>query len=149
VPPRAPLPLVFLHPSHHTVRSPPTHHPSSACQQPPSACRPRCRRRARPPDHRRRGQPNSGKDSPLLTPKLGHPRHQFTPAGFPASPRHRLAGIDRAPPPSAVGRSSSASGSGLPAQAEPAHTPGRAGSRSRLSPSAQCTFSISFRILLN
>jgi hypothetical protein len=102
-----------------------------------------------PPDHRRRGQPNSSKDSPLLTPKLDHPRHQFTPGQFPVSPRRRLAGIDRAPLPSAVGRSSSASGSGLPDQAEPAHMLGRARSRSRLSPSAQCTFSISFQILLN
>jgi hypothetical protein len=86
VPPHAPLPPVFLHPSHHAVRSPPTHHPSSARQQPPSACRPRCHRQARPPDRRRRGQPNSSKDSPLLTPKLGHPRRHFTPGRFPRLP---------------------------------------------------------------
>jgi hypothetical protein len=54
-PPRAPLPPIFLHPSHHAVRSPPTHHPSSARQQPPSACRPHCHLQARLPDRRRRG----------------------------------------------------------------------------------------------
>jgi hypothetical protein len=48
-PPRTPMPPVFLHPSHHAMKSPPTHQPSSARQPPPSACRPRCRHRARPP----------------------------------------------------------------------------------------------------
>jgi hypothetical protein len=149
VPPRAPLSPVFLHLSHHAMRSPPTHQSSSARQPPPSACRPRCHRRARPPDRRRRGQPNSGKDSPLLTPKLGHTRHQFTPVGFPRLPAPP---VSRNRPGAAAQRrwpELLCSGSGLPAQAEPAHKPGRARSRSRLSPSAQCTFSISFQILLN
>jgi hypothetical protein len=121
-PPRAPLPPVFLQPSHHTVRSPPTHHPSTTRQQPPSTCRQRCRRRTRPPD--RRGQPNSGEDSPLLTPKLGHPRRQFAPGQFPRLPT----------PPGSRNRPGATAQRcrpklpcfwhGLPAQAEPAHTLG-------------------------
>jgi hypothetical protein len=62
-PPRAPLPLVFLQPSHHPTRSPPTHHPSTTHQQSPSTCGPRYRRRACPPDRRRREQPDSSEDS--------------------------------------------------------------------------------------
>jgi hypothetical protein len=62
-PPRAPLPPIFLQPSHHPMRSPPTHRPSTARQQPPSTCGPRCRRRAYPPDRRHREQPDSGEDS--------------------------------------------------------------------------------------
>jgi hypothetical protein len=43
-PPCAPLPPVFLQPSHHPMRSPPMHRPSTARQQPPSTCGPRCHR---------------------------------------------------------------------------------------------------------
>jgi hypothetical protein len=62
-PPHAPLPLVFFQPNHHPMRSPPTHRPSTAHQQLPSTCGPRCRRRACPPDRRRREQPDSDEDS--------------------------------------------------------------------------------------
>jgi hypothetical protein len=72
-PPHALLPPVLLQPSHHSVRSPPTHRPSTAHQQPPSTYGPRCRRRAHTPDSRCHEQPDSGEDSPLLTPKIGHP----------------------------------------------------------------------------
>jgi hypothetical protein len=43
-PPRAPLPPVLLQPSHHSVRSPTTHRPSTARQQPPSTYGSRCHR---------------------------------------------------------------------------------------------------------
>jgi hypothetical protein len=91
-PPHTPLPPVLLQPSHHSVRSPPTHRPSTAHQQPPSTYGPRCRRQARPLDRRRREQPDSGEDSPLLTPKSGTPLCQFAPGQFPrlpAPPVHR------------------------------------------------------------